>query len=175
VTYVTVSAIKDKPSVTSNWQPVSAPLAGVEIVRTRHVVTRNGLTTELFRSDWPETGYDARHVMINRWEKPLVTDWHCHRQQADHISVLTGRILIGLYDDRPESSSSGQSMVLRCDWADPQTVVIPAGIFHSFKVLVAPALMLNTITHTYKYDDPDHWRLTGEGKKQIPLDLSLLE
>lgn len=113
--------------------------------------------------------------MLNRWEKPLVSDWHCHHKQTDHISVLLGRILIGLYDDRADSPSSGKTMTICCDWADPQTVKIPSGVYHSFKVLVAPALMLNTITEVYEYDDPDHWRLTGEGKKQIPLDLTHLE
>ncbi len=172
---MTIRSAKDAQSVTSHWEPLSIPIEGVRLVRTRHVVTRNGLTTEIFRSDWPETGHDAKHVMMNRWDAPIVTDWHCHRQQTDHIMVAQGRLLIGLYDDREESASAGKSMVVRCDWVDPQLVVIPPGVYHSFKVLAAPALMLNAVTQVYDYDDPDHWRLTGAGKAQVPLDLSDME
>lgn len=169
---MTIQARKDPQSVTRDWQPVNIPIEGVRQVRSRHVVTRNGYTTEMFRSDWPEIGYDAKHVMLNRWDTPITTDWHCHRMQSDHITVIQGRILVGLFDDRDKSATRGKSMTIRCDWADPQTVVVPAGVFHSFKVLVAPALMLNTITHVYDYENPDHWRLAGEGTAQIPLDMS---
>jgi len=172
---LTIQARRDPQSVTRNWEQVNVPLEGVRLVRSRHVVTRNGYTTEVFRSDWHETGYAAKHVMTNRWDTPITTDWHCHHMQSDHITVIQGRILIGLYDDRDKSPSQGKSMVIRCDWADPQTVLIPPGVYHSFKVLVAPALMLNTITHVYDYENPDHWRLSGEAKAQIPLDLSKME
>jgi dTDP-4-dehydrorhamnose 3,5-epimerase len=172
---MTIQARKDPQSVTRNWQPVSIPIEGVRLIRSRHVVTRNGYTTENFRSDWDGINYDAKHVMTNRWDTPITTDWHCHHKQSDHIMVLLGRILIGLYDDREKSVSRGKSMVVRCDWADPQLVVVPPGVYHSFKVLVAPALMLNTITHVYEYEDPDHWRLAGGDKAQIPLDLSKME
>ncbi len=172
---MTVHRHKDPPSVTSFWEPISVPIDGVRFVRTRHVVTRNGFTTEIFRSDWPQIGYDARHVMMNRWDKPIVSDWHCHRVQTDHVMVICGRVLIGLYDDREDSPSRGKTMVARSDWVDPQLVVIPPGVFHAFKVLAAPALMLNTVTHTYDYGNPDHWRLTGTDKADIPLSLADLE
>jgi dTDP-4-dehydrorhamnose 3,5-epimerase len=149
------------------------PIDGVGLVRTRHVVTRSGYTTEIYRNDWPQTGTDARHVMTNRWESPFTTEWHCHRKQTDNITVLLGRMLIGLYDDRDGSASRGKTMVVRCDWVDPLTVVIPPGIYHAFRVLVAPTLMLNTVTHAYDYADPDNWRVAGEA--QVPLDLSKLE
>jgi dTDP-4-dehydrorhamnose 3,5-epimerase len=172
---MTIQARKDPQTMTAAWEPVSVPLDGVKIIRTRNIVTRNGYTMEAFRADWSETGYDVRHVMVNRWELPIISDWHCHRKQSDHITVLQGRLLIGLYDNRPESPSFEQSMIVRSDWADPQTVVIPPQVFHSFKVLVAPVIMLNSITHEYDYGDPDHWRLTGAEKKKIPIDLAALE
>jgi dTDP-4-dehydrorhamnose 3,5-epimerase len=170
-----IEAFKDKATVDSHWEPIAIPLDGVRIVRTRNVTTRNGYTTELFRSDWPETSYDARHVMTNRWDTIITTDWHCHSRQTDHISVVLGRLLIGLYDNRPASPSYEKWMTVRSDWADPQTVVIPPNVFHAFKVLTAPAIMLNPVTEAYRYDDPDHWRLHGEHRKRIPLDLASLE
>ena len=62
---MTIQARRDPQSVTSTWEPVNIPIEGVRPIRSRHVVTRNGYTTEMFRSDWPEIGYDAKHVMLN--------------------------------------------------------------------------------------------------------------
>ena len=172
---MTIQARKDSQTVTAKWESVLVPLDGVRLVRTRNVVTRNGYTMEAFRGDWPETGYDLKHVMMVRWDTPIVSDWHCHHKQFDHITVLQGRVLVGLYDNRPASPSFEQSMVVRCDWADPQTVIIPPNVFHGFKVVRAPVIMLNAITHVYDYEDPDHWRVSGDEKSNIPLDLTAME
>lgn len=165
---------QDAQTMTAGLELANIPINGVHVVRTRNVVTRNGYMTELFRSDWPQTGYDARHVIINRWDSPLATDWFSHQKQTDHVSVILGRVMVALYDNRPDSPTAEKTMTVRCDWADPQTVIVPPNVFHAFKVLIAPMIMLTTITHTYDYDDPDHWRLTGDSRKKIPLDLASL-
>jgi dTDP-4-dehydrorhamnose 3,5-epimerase len=170
-----LDARKDAQSMTPGWEPVDVPITGVKIVPSRHVATRNGLTTECFRSDWPATGYDVGHAIINRWDRPIITDWHCHRTQIDHAAVIQGRVVIGLYDDRRTSPSFGKVMTVRCDWASPQMVTIPPGVFHAFKVIVAPALMLNCITIPYQYADPDDWRILRQEAHRIPLDLAAME
>ena len=48
-------ARKDKPTVTGDGTPLRTLLAGVEVREVRNLVTRNGLTTEVYRSDW-QTG-----------------------------------------------------------------------------------------------------------------------
>ena len=45
-------ARKDKPTVTGDGTPLRTLLAGVEVREVRNIVTRNGLTTEVYRSDW---------------------------------------------------------------------------------------------------------------------------
>jgi dTDP-4-dehydrorhamnose 3,5-epimerase len=170
-----LNARQDGQSVTPDWQRTEIAIADVKIVPTRYVPTRNGLTSECFRSDWPATGYDVGHAIINRWDRPITTDWHCHRTQIDHAVVIAGRVIIALYDDRPKSPSFGKTMAIRCDWASPQMVVIPPSVFHAFKVVTAPALLLNSITVPYRYADPDDWRITREDASKIPLDLATLE
>ncbi len=165
---------KDRQSVTASSEPVETPIEEVKIVRSRNVITRNGYMTECFRRDWRETGYDLGHVIINRWETLITTDWHCHHVQTDHVVVIEGRIVVALYDSRPTSPSFGNTMTVRCDRIDPQMVIVPPQVFHAFKVLTAPAGMINSITEPYRYEDPDDWRVTDTEGDLIPLDLAAL-
>jgi len=163
-------AKKDQPSTTKEWERVGPAIDGVRLKRTRHIVTANGLTTEAFRSDWPETGAPVGHVIHVALDPGSVTAWHMHTRQTDAIFPVRGRLLLVLYDDRPGSPTPNQLMVLRLDASDPQLVRIPPLVWHGLKPLLGPAAFINIITHPYDYADPDEWRLPPDTDR-IPFDI----
>ncbi len=165
---------QDAPSITADWQPVSIAIEGVRLKRTRHIVTANSITTELYRSDWAETATAAGHAILVALDAGRVSAWHAHEIQTDGIFVVAGRLLLALFDDRPSSLSRGKTMILRLDASDPQLVVVPPQIWHGVKPLHGPASFVNIITHPYRYDDPDAWRLPRDSDK-IPFDIMAAE
>lgn len=108
--------------------------------------------------------------------------WHYHRHQRDRYVVVTGEMLVALYDSRPESPTYGHLAVLRCRGAqgaqlaeatakgerfDATTylLVIPEGVYHTLKNPgPEPALLQNFPTQLY---DP-----TDEGRapfSEVPI------
>lgn len=163
-------AKKDAQSTTRNWERVGPAIDGVVLKRTRHIVTGNSLTTEMFRSDWPETGAPVGHVIYVALDEGGLSAWHAHRIQTDGIFVLTGRMLLALYDARADSPTQGKAMSLRLDGQDPVLVRIPPLVWHGVKALLGAAAFINLITHPYNYEDPDEWRLPPD-TDQIPFDI----
>jgi dTDP-4-dehydrorhamnose 3,5-epimerase len=164
------AAKKDAQSTTAEWERIGSTIDGVALKRTRNLITGNSLTTELFRADWPETGYQIGHVIHVAMDAGRISAWHCHTLQTDHIFVVAGRMLLALYDSRPDSPTHGRVMSLRLDAQDPQMVRIPPQVFHGVKPLIGAAAFVNIITHPYNYTDPDEWRLPAD-TDQIPFDI----
>src|SRR5271157_550921 len=135
-------AIKDVQTTTANWDRVGAVIAGVVLKRTRHIVTGNSLTTETYRSDWPETGAPIGHVIHVAMDEGRISAWHTHGIQTDGIFLLAGRMLLVLYDARPGSPSHGAVMSLRLDGRDPLLVRIPPMVWHGVKPLRGAASFL---------------------------------
>jgi dTDP-4-dehydrorhamnose 3,5-epimerase len=163
-------AKKDGQTRTRDWARVGVAIDGVGLRQTRHVVTANGLTTEAFRSDWPETGSPIGHVIHVALDAGSLTAWHTHKRQTDGIFPLQGRMLLVLFDPREGSPTRDQVMALRLDGNDPMLVRIPPMVWHGIKPLLGPASFLNVITHPYVYEDPDEWRLPPD-TDQIPFDI----
>ena len=163
-------AKKDRQTTTSGWERVGATIDGVVLKRTRHIVTGNSLTTEAFRSDWPETGAPIGHVIHVAMDEGRMSAWHTHSIQTDGIFVVAGRMLVVLYDARPGSPTHGTVMPLRLDGHDPLLVRIPPMVWHGVKPLLGAAAFLNIISHPYNYADPDEWRLPPD-TDQIPFDI----
>jgi dTDP-4-dehydrorhamnose 3,5-epimerase len=163
-------AKKDHQSTTADWDRTGPTIADVKIKRTRHVVTANGTTTETYRRDWLETGYDAGHVIHVALSAGRISAWHAHELQTDGIFVVAGRLFLALYDARSTSPTYRESMILRLDADDPTLVLIPPLIWHGLKPLVGPTAFLNIFNRPYNYEDPDVWRLPVN-TDQIPFDI----
>ena len=163
-------ATKDTQTTTPSWDRVGPVIDGVALKRTRHIVTANSLTTEAYRSDWPETDSRIGHVIHVSMDEGRVSAWHTHSIQTDGIFVLTGRMMVAMYDARPDLPTHRAVMFLRLDGRDPVLVRIPPMIWHGVKPLRGAASFLNIISHPYNYADPDEWRLPPD-TNQIPFDI----
>jgi dTDP-4-dehydrorhamnose 3,5-epimerase len=153
-------ARRDKPTVTSNGAVLRAPIDGVEVREVRNIVTRNGLTTEVYRTDWPEAAGAVAQALYVSLRPGAISAWHCHERQFDRIFVVQGSVKLVLYDGREASATAGRVNEFFLDRARPSLVAVPPGIWHGLQNLGATdCAFVNFFDRLYDHDDPDEWRL----------------
>lgn len=146
-------------------------IEGVE-TRTLSVnADERGHLVELFREDWDI--YDPEPAMsyYSMTYPGVVRAWHRHqRGQIDHFTCPNGRIKVGVYDDRPDSSTRGELNTFVIGEHSQKVIRIPGECWHGFKAIGDDsAILINFPTKLYDYDDPDEERLPYDTER-IPLD-----
>lgn len=127
-----------------------------------------GVDTKSLKTHFDERGFfreiirvtdDFFHEGFAQWSHSLVHSgvakaWHIHKQQTDWMYVATGAMKVVLYDTRPDSPTSGESMeILMGELYPAEVVKIPPGVAHGYKVLDGPAHVFYITSHTYNPDD----------------------
>ena len=95
---------------------------------------------ETFRQEW----FPGAPAMVqgNRSDSVAgtVRALHFHRRQADYWYVPTGRILVGLYDLRKSSPTSGTASWFEIGETNEVGVYIPPGVAHGFQAITDATL-----------------------------------
>lgn len=153
------AARKDPHHISREWELLGDHIDGVALREVRHVITRNGQTTEVHRRDW-ELCADVAHVVHVMLRAGTLSAWHKHDQQTDHVFCVGGMLKIALYDDREASPTRGKVDVFHVSAARPTLLVIPPGVWHGIQnVWHEPSSFVNYFDREYRYEDPDEWRL----------------
>lgn len=160
-------ARKDAHHITRDWELIGERIDGVQLREVRHVVTRNGQTTEIHRDDWGICA-DVMHVVHVMLRAGTLSAWHKHERQTDHIFCVGGMLKVALYDDRDASPTRGQVDVLHLSASRPTLLVIAPGVWHGIQnVWHEPSCFVNYFDREYDYADPDEWRLPADAA-EIP-------
>lgn len=143
-------------------------------VETRQLqvnVDERGHLVEIFREDWELYDTDPAMSYFSLSYPGVVRAWHRHtRGQVDHFICPSGRIKVGIYDDRDDSPSQGELNTFVISEHNQKAIRIPGDCWHGFKVIGnEQALLINFPTNLYDYEDPDEERLPADTDK-IPLD-----
>jgi dTDP-4-dehydrorhamnose 3,5-epimerase len=155
-----VSAVKDEPHVTPDWDIALDLIDGVRTREVRNIVTANGITTEVHRDDWGIVDGGVEQVIHVSLRAGAISAWHMHERKTDHLMVVSGHLRAVLYDGREESPSAGRLNVLHLSVARPTLVVIPPRVWHGIQNLAdSPSTFVNYFDLQYDYTDPDDWRL----------------
>ena len=92
--------------------------------------------------------------------------FHWHEKQDDLWFVATGRALIVLYDNRPDSPTFKKTQTLFAGADDYKLVLIPKGVAHGYKVISQePVLLFYHTTESYNSQDPDEKRIPWNDPK----------
>ncbi len=142
---------------------------GVTVVRLKVIPDERGRLMEMLRSD--DKDFIAfGQVYLTTAYPGAVKGWHYHRTQHDNMVVVAGMMKIVLYDRRDGSPTRGETMEIFAGVHNPVRVHIPPGVCHGFKcVSTEEALVVNAPTETYRYDDPDEFRIDPHAG-EIPYD-----
>ena len=100
---------------------------------SRHSDSR-GWLTELFRSD--ESPKELLPVMgyVSSTEPGIVRGPHEHREQTDHFCFVgPSTFRVYLWDNRKDSPTFGNRIVLEAGAEQPKAMIIPPGVVHAYK------------------------------------------
>jgi dTDP-4-dehydrorhamnose 3,5-epimerase len=158
-----VSAVKDEPHVTPDWDIAMDLIDGVSTREVRNVVTSNGITTEVHRDDWEIVPGSVEQVIHVSLRAGAISAWHMHERKTDHLMVVSGHLRAVLYDGREESPTAGRLNVLHLSPTRPTLVVIPPRVWHGIQNLSdGPSTFVNYFDLQYDYRAPDDWRLPAD-------------
>ncbi|OIP64323.1 MAG: dTDP-4-dehydrorhamnose 3,5-epimerase [Nitrospirae bacterium CG_4_9_14_3_um_filter_53_35] len=144
---------------------------GVRTKVLKVIPDERGRLMEMLRSDDP-LFIKFGQIYLTTAYPGVVKGWHYHKKQIDNFIVVRGMMKIVLYDQREGSRTYGEINEFFLGDHQPLLLQIPAGVCHGFKCVGEhEAMVVNCPTETYKYDDPDEYRLDPH-HNDIPYDWS---
>ncbi len=124
-------------------------IAGVRVVPIKKFEDKRGWLAEIYRHDemdvLPTMGYIS-------WTKPQIARGpHEHLYQSDVFAFVIGKFRLTLWDNRPESKTYKEKMVLDLGEEKPAYVLIPPKVVHVYRCLTeSGGLVVNLPDRLYK-------------------------
>ncbi|MBU1186868.1 MAG: dTDP-4-dehydrorhamnose 3,5-epimerase family protein [Acidobacteria bacterium] len=142
---------------------------GLKEKKLKVIPDERGRLMEILRSDDPDFQKFGQ-VYVTTTYPGVIKAWHLHRKQTDHICCVQGMIKLVVYDSRKDSPTYREINRFMIGIHHPALVRIPPGVYHGW-MCVSPeeAVVVNTPTELYNYDNPDEERLDPHGE-EIPYD-----
>lgn len=140
---------------------------GVIIKKLKVIADERGRLMEILRCD--DNFFEKfGQVYMTTAYPGVVKGWHYHKKQYDNMAVVKGMMKIVLYDSRKESATFGEVNEIFAGIHNPVLVQIPPFVYHGFKCISEDeAIVVNTPTEEYNYQEPDEFRLPAH-ENDIP-------
>ena len=144
---------------------------GVKTKPLRIVPDERGWLMEILRADEEGIFTTFGQVYVSATYPGVVKAWHYHRRQVDNFACVSGMVKLVLVDTRDDSPTRGVVNEFFVGSLNPLLVQVPSLVYHGWKCIGGEvALVVNTPTEVYRYDDPDEYRLAPHGT--LPYDWS---
>lgn len=87
-------------------------------------------------------------VYLSVVKPDVVKGWHLHKAMTLRYVCVAGRVLVGLYDNRPTSPTRGNMMrvVLASQGRDYQMLIVPPLVWNGFRSLTGSASMVLNVS-----------------------------
>jgi dTDP-4-dehydrorhamnose 3,5-epimerase len=154
---------KDTATVRASGEPIAALPHGVAVRRATTHVDERGTVCELFDPRWHWHPDPLVFAYMFTLRPGKAKGWGLHKLHDDRYFLMSGELLLVLYDVRPASPTRGLvSKIVLSDY-DRRLVNIPAGVWHAnWNIGSRDVVVVNFPTRPYDHDNPD--------KDRLPLD-----
>ena len=88
--------------------------------------------------------------------------FHKHKELWDWFFISHGSAKFVLKDDRPESPTYGEMMIIIASIRKPRLIAVPPGIYHGWMSLEDDTQMVSIASHTYNRVKPDEVRISPD-------------
>ncbi|MBI4052210.1 MAG: dTDP-4-dehydrorhamnose 3,5-epimerase family protein [Elusimicrobia bacterium] len=140
-------------------------IEGVRVRILKPVADERGRLMEILRSDWAEFSKFGQ-VYVTTAYPGAAKAWHYHKVQTDNFVCVQGMLKLVLYDGRKNSSTFRTVNEFFMGVHNPLLVQIPPLVYHGFKCTSeVECVLINVPTTTYRYGDPDEYRLEAHTPK----------
>ncbi|MBN1164772.1 MAG: dTDP-4-dehydrorhamnose 3,5-epimerase family protein [Candidatus Krumholzibacteriota bacterium] len=134
-------------------------IEGVKVKKLKMIPDERGRLMEMVRAD-DEDFLKFGQVYMTTCYPGVVKGWHYHKKQYDYMTAVKGMLKIVLYDNRDSSSTRGEVNEFFAGDSNLIRITIPPGVCHGFKCIgTGEAIVINTVTEPYRYEDPDEFRI----------------
>jgi dTDP-4-dehydrorhamnose 3,5-epimerase len=116
----------------------------------RHADER-GVFIETFRDNWIDGPKPVQWNVVHS-NRDVLRGVHVHAVHHDYLTVLSGRLLLGLRDIRESSPTVGMTVMLTLTPQVPRVISVPPGIAHGF-YYPEPAVHLYSVSEFWNTDD----------------------
>lgn len=166
-----MAEVRDVQTVDAAGRAIGRLPEGVVV---RELVTHpdeRGTVCELYDPRWgasPEPMAFAYMFTIRPgWSK----GWGIHREHDDRYAFVSGELEVVLYDQRPDSATTGLEARITLSTYHRKLLTIPRGVWHAERNIGATdVLVVNFPTIVYDHERPDKVRLPLD-TDQLPVDL----
>ena len=134
-------------------------ISGVMIKDLRVFPDQRGRLMEILRKD-DDIFAGFGQMYMTTTLPGVVKAWHLHTRQTDMVCCVYGMIRLVIFDEREKSSYLGQFNEFFIGTHKPQVIHIPPMLYHGWQcVSQEEAIIINTVTEVYNYQNPDEKRL----------------
>jgi dTDP-4-dehydrorhamnose 3,5-epimerase len=131
-------------------------IEGVSIRSIDVQADHRGTFAEVFSDRW-NLPIEPRQWSLVRSSAGSLRGMHFHVRHDEYLMPVSGRCFVGLHDLRPHSATTGRSMLIEVDGADPKCVVFPRGVVHGWYFPV-DTLHLQAVSEPYSdYNGDDNF------------------
>lgn len=100
-----------------------------------------GSFLEVWRHSWVDGAMVPQQANISVSKRGVLRGLHYHLRQSDYWVLVEGRALVGLYDFRESSVTSGERQLIEVSADRPRGIYIPPGVLHGYYALEDCVLM----------------------------------
>jgi len=165
---------QDVATVTPTGASLAQTIDGARVRATPNHIDHRGSVFEMYEGQndfWTDPVVYAYQFSVRPHQ---MKGWGLHERKTDRYTIISGEVLLFLWDDREGSPTRGvvQRIVLSARAA--RQVVIPVGVWHlSLNLGSVEAHLINFPTEVYHHDAPDR-RLLAWDDPAAPVDLRAL-
>jgi dTDP-4-dehydrorhamnose 3,5-epimerase len=113
--------------------PDATGIAGAILVPLDDRADARGCLTEMYRASWPGL-FPVVQWNACRSRAGVVRGAHVHADYDEFYMLVSGRLVLGLHDIRPDSPTRGRTWQLHWSADDGRGVVVPRGVAHALLI-----------------------------------------
>jgi dTDP-4-dehydrorhamnose 3,5-epimerase len=162
---------RDVQTVTPDGVPTAKVIHGVKTRSTPNHVDHRGTVFEIFGGDLEFFETPIVYAYQFSVRPHQMKGWGLHERKTDRYTIISGEVLLFLYDARPDSPTRGIVQRIVLSDRGVRQVVIPTNVWHlSANVGAEEARLINFPTDVYHHEAPDRLLLAWDSP-EVPINL----
>ena len=161
-----LSGTRDQATTTPEGGRIGSLPAGVTTRDLTTHIDERGTVFEMFDSRWQWHVDPLVFAYTFSLRPGMIKGWGMHKLHDDRYCILSGELLLVLFDDRSESPTRGLVAKIALSEYRRQLINIPAGVWHANQNIGGKdVVVVNFPTRPYDHDNPDKYRLPVDTDK----------
>jgi len=141
-------------------------IEGVIIQQLKQIADKRGSVLHMIKND-SSLFQQFGEVYFSEVHSGLVKAWKRHKKQSQNLAIPLGKILLVVYDDRPNSNTHGEITEYRLGRPDNYKLIhIPPMLWYGFQGIGDQTSMI--ANYTDLPHDPEEMESLSSDTSQIP-------